>query len=155
MREVLYRGFHPDEDGNTIITLNNTKIRGEWVYGGIVHQTDYYGNKVNRYFIIDGTTTQDNDIGYEYEVIPETVGQYTGLTDTNDKKIFEGDILKQAEYMCDSRLGIVGYNSTAGVGIGFILYDQYGDRINSDEWDDFEIIGNKWDNPKLLSCIFI
>ena len=33
MREILYRGFHPDKNGTTEITLNGGKIKGEWVEG--------------------------------------------------------------------------------------------------------------------------
>lgn len=33
MREILFRGFHPDENGTTTITLNGKKIKGEWVFG--------------------------------------------------------------------------------------------------------------------------
>ena len=83
MREIKFRGKHIDN--------------GEWVYGGIVHQTDCYGNEVDKYFIIDGTTTQDYDIGFEYQVIPETVGQFTGQLDRTKKeyvKIYENDIVK-------------------------------------------------------------
>ena len=59
MREILFKAKY--------------KYDGEWKVGGIVHQTDFYGLKVDKYFIIDGTETEDNDIGYNYEVIPETV----------------------------------------------------------------------------------
>ncbi len=79
MREILYRGKDVDT--------------GEWVYGGIVHQTDYYGDSVDKYFIIDGTDTYDNNIGGITEVIPETVGQFTGFIDSKGVKIFEGDII--------------------------------------------------------------
>lgn len=80
MKEILYRG----KDVET----------GEWVYGGIVHQTDYYGDSVDKYFIIDGTDTYDNNIGENIKVVGETVGQFTGLIDSRGVKIFEGDIIE-------------------------------------------------------------
>lgn len=67
MREFLFRG--------------KAKDNSEWIEGGIVHQTDFYGKKFSKYFIIDGTDTQDYDIGENTEVIPETVCQYTGFND--------------------------------------------------------------------------
>lgn len=73
-----------------------------------------------------------------------------GLQDTNGTKIFEGDILRQAEYMNDNRFGIVTYSTTPGVGIGYQLFDKDGYEIHSDEWDDFEVVGNIHDNPELI-----
>lgn len=126
MREIRFRG--------KIVRT------GEWVCGGIVHQTDHYGETVDKYFIIDGTETQDYDIGYEYEVIPETVGQFTGLTDKNGKRIFEGDIVKVGVYYY---CGCYPHTETRVLEVkipDFYCWQK----------DGMEVIGNIHDNPELL-----
>lgn len=132
MREILYRGKPIDSD--------------EWIYGGAVHQTDCYGDKVDKWFIIDGTYTNDYDIGEPIRVIPETIGQYTGLTDKNGKKIFEGDIVRY-----NGEKHIVVFETRGETGY-------FGIKIDHIETWGFclsvpaklmEVIGNIHDNPEL------
>lgn len=142
MREIIFRG--------------KSEYDGEWIHGGALHQTDNYGDEVDRWFIIDGTETNDYDIGEPIRVIPETIGQYTGLTDKNGKKIFEGDIIKThgndsyvikyGEYI-PRNYCLARYRDKPT--IGFYAYD--GERCFQLSTNSrcYEVIGNIHDNPEL------
>lgn len=138
MREILFRG--------------KSMITNEWVYGGIVHKTDFYGDIVDRYYIVDGTDTRDYDIGYAKRVIPETVGQYTGVTDKNGTKIFEGDIIQDDEkYRQEDEKYIVAYDESYAM---FSLMDidvsVFCAHFHSCDEATVKIIGNIYDNPELI-----
>lgn len=119
-REILFRGRRFD-----------TK---EWICGSLLEDD---------IIVTKGATDVDEDyIGFHDEwssVLPETVGQFTGLTDKNGKKIFEGDILKwdEKEWGCPF-FETVTWN-----------YELF--EIRQREWKSFcEVVGNIFDNPELL-----
>ncbi len=148
MREILFRGKRIDN--------------GDWVCG-------YYVSAAARECILQSLGCLWNDI------IPETVGQYTGLTDKNGKKIFEGDIFKFPDEVFESYYTSCGteYNSWEVENYGVVGFCEYSGRFdfikykfneNSVEADlhennsldfvefvsELEIIGNIHDNPELL-----
>ena len=81
-------------------------------------------------------------------IYPETVGQYTGLTDKNGKKIFEGDIVQCYGLNCSGE-EIVGH-ITFGDCCFCVKEKKSINQPAMDLCSDFEVIGNIHDNPELL-----
>lgn len=163
MREILFRGFHKNENGKQKVFVNGEWIKGEWVYGYPVIDTGDCSLKAEGKCFCphDGTSIffWDDDF-HEYtdcNIIPETLGQYTGLTDKNGNKIFEGDILKRKhkEIINHSQNMEVKFVSEkacfAAVDIGGGNVTFISDYINCKY--EIEVIGNIHDNPELLDGV--
>lgn len=131
MREILFRGKRTD---------NN-----KWICGSPIFQDNYV---LIRFW---------NSEEFEYEeylVAPETVGQYTGMCDENDVKVFEGDIVVLDQYVKNTFLGVRDGVVKYGWG-GFCIQDfSTLSSLNTlSSYDCIlrgEVIGNIHDNPELL-----
>lgn len=147
MREIIFRGKRKDD--------------GEWIEGYYAIQSNYacFQSELKYTSFIIKDEFMDWGLGRlaEYEVIPETVGQYTGLTDKNGKKIFDGDIIKThgndsyviryGEYI-PRNYCLARYCDKPT--IGFYAYD--GERCFQLSTNSrcYEVIGNIHDNPELM-----
>ena len=116
MREILFRGKRKDN--------------GEWVYGSGINQGADIIDYEKWAFVYD-------DI-IRHEVIPETVGEYTGLCDKNGTKVFEGDIVR--------------FSTAHAREIKYIdgCFGFEGSSIPIKYVNKFEVIGNVTDNPEFL-----
>ncbi|MBO7303365.1 MAG: hypothetical protein J6U68_04180 [Clostridia bacterium] len=127
--------------------MDGTKVPSNWAYGGICHGKGAFS-------IIYG----DMDIKLEnpiekFVVYTDTVGQYTGLTDKNGKKIFEGDIIStdiaRPYLIVEFRDGCFMFNCNDG---GEDYYDIMLPILKEPQtqYEHGEVIGNIHDNPELL-----
>lgn len=136
-REILFKGKRKDT--------------GEWTEG-------YFFKIWDRTFLLWGMT---NDHPNMIEVIPETVGQFTGLTDKNGNKIFEGDIIsataldtgeEQRAVVCFGNF-IDANNNDEYIGF-FIEFDGIETTITQLSMEEcknrIEVIGNEYDNKELI-----
>ena len=80
-------------------------------------------------------------------VDPETVGQYTGLTDKNGTKIFEGDIVKYGDTV--HNVVFEQRNGTAYFGLVYSTLETLSFGYYQD-LKQIEVIGNIYDNPELV-----
>ena len=131
MREILFRG--------------KRKTNGEWIYG------DYFRSKISNtelgIRVVHSITFFEDDEEHSYCVDPDTIGQYTGLT---DKKIFEGDIVtglflysEPVSGVCVFKDGSFGIEWNRGKVKEFSAFTSICNVT-------YEVIGNIYDNPELL-----
>ncbi len=145
MREILFRGKRCEN--------------GEWVQGYYI-RADHHWHKhgIHKDWITLGASANGGwfALHNKYAVKAETVGQFTGLTDKNGKKIFEGDIVAQNWY---------DYNEPADDSFGEVVFCEYDcsfsvmdiqkdgivplGECHAYHWEA-EIVGNIHDNPELL-----
>lgn len=143
VREILFRGKRVDN--------------GKWVEGAFIPdalETTQGTFELDGYIKPVGCTKEERMMA---EVDRETVSQYTGLTDRNGKRIFEGDIVRvtdDADEVCDHST-----NSDTGIGVvEFVCglwYVGGHDSPNNGLWDlqqvcYIEVIGNIHDDKELL-----
>lgn len=140
MREIIFRG--------------KDKL-GHWLYGGFhlwkTRQPCVCNDELKpeeiKHIIIKNSFADWNmpRTMQPYEVVPETVGQYTGLADKNGTKIFEGDIVQSIELELK---GIIVFDEHCRFMIkDFSTGSTYLISYNNDE---IQVIGNIHDNPELL-----
>lgn len=134
MREILFRGKN---------------LFGKWIDGDLLQ---YLG--CEKKHIVRHSTGAGGQ-----EVIPSTIGEYTGLKDKNGKRIFEGDIVTYADAVADFEgyhddvflnCGEVGISAWDGIYFTNRQTVDMSDLYESETMVDCEIIGNIHDNPELL-----
>lgn len=143
MREILFRGKRKDN--------------GEWICGDLLQDVESGICAIVSYVNLGGNI-HDLSESCIFAVIPETVGQYTGLTDKNGVKIFEGDIVKGTAYSATTIGVIVWIDEISSFGVRYA--QNLTAWVNSSilrcaaigKTDEFaaEVIGNIYDNPELL-----
>ncbi|MEG1075350.1 MAG: YopX family protein [Ruthenibacterium sp.] len=99
-REILFRGFHEDENGSTTIYVDGRTVKGEWFYG---FYNKFRRNKDEKLEHFIHILDENQCVGLAVDVIPATIGEYTGYEDKNDNKIFEGSRVMNK----DNNLGVV------------------------------------------------
>ena len=133
---------------NRYIFRGKRKDNGEWVEGYYVCLNG------DRHFIYTGYAETDCGTYYPdcHEVIPETVGQCTGLKDKNSKWIFEDDVVRTKYYG-----KIIGNKNVADYDIFKVVYayamfraENKNRTFNLIDGARYEIIGNIHDDKSLL-----
>ena len=145
MREILFRG-QTRKYGEKVRMGDGQKLPGHWVYGGVLqgvgsHSIIYGGENVN-----DPGENLD-----KWCVHTDTLGQFTGLTDKNGKKIFEGDVVLYPWNDQDKpERFTIKFKDGQFVASPVKETEDYWDFMVGGYSKEMEIIGNIHDNPELL-----
>ena len=128
MREILFRGKRKDN--------------GEWICGDLLQDVESGICAIVSYVNLGGNI-HDLSESCIFAVIPETVGQYTGLTDKNGVKIFEGDIVRYGDTIHE-----VVFEQRNGTAYFGLVYSK-SEALPFGHYQDLrqiEVIGNIYDN---------
>lgn len=138
-RQIIFRGKCVPE----------SRYAGEWVFGSCVQCEN--GETLIIYAQSDNCTSM-------YHVVPESIGQYTGLSDVNGNDIYEGDIVKMTTAAFGDEIFRIGYEDSH-IGAFCLCSDEQEDTSRfvgifgrNYGYEPFycEVIGNIYDNPELL-----
>lgn len=153
-REILFRGKRIDN--------------GEWVYGLFCECPCDDGTDIQSIMRIESKGS--HRIFMQYPIISETRGQYTGLTDRNGRRIFEGDLIRSKKTINKKSFAIVKYGAfipkffydcveeAKNIKLSNKIIGFYCENPKTQEQlyltdytpNIFEIIGNIHDNPEML-----
>lgn len=141
MREILFRGKRVDN--------------GEWAVGCLAFDIMFGGKPFEHSYIINHEHPSGCFCGdICIEVVPATVGQFTGLTDKDGKRIFEGDVIR-AKIEGGNHEGFTWPNMRVEFeqGAFCLVYGEHNRLCNFNGLApsvSLEVIGNIHDNPELL-----
>ena len=139
-REIKFRGKRIDKD--------------VFVFGDMLTGMGY---KKGKFYILPHLTYYPGDCNDldGYEVIPETIGQFTGLLDKNGKEIYEGDIIRSYDSENNPIIHSISWDNKKVCYVATMLqHPLIGGPIYKGWIDEFEkeVIGNVFDNPELLKA---